>query len=437
MPRGNFYGWRLLGVLWLVAVPALAFPAFGVPVVHAYMVQDLHLDRALAGLPHSIFTIMSGLPGPLVALSILRIGVRGTMVVGGLFTLLGALSMAFLVSGIVGAVIASGVLLGLGAIAAGPIGAQPAVAEWFTRRRAFALSLLHSAGGAGGFVAAPLLDRVITRFDGDWRVGWLVVACLAVVGITLAALFVRERPVDLGQLPDGEPAQVSNAAARPTPKFVTTEPWTSRDVVRSPSFGAMLISGVGVSAGFMLFMSHGLLHLQELGHSPAAAAWSVSIFTAVGLLTQPLLLVLGHRIDVRYLWSATLAIFGVGLVLNVDATTSASLYLPAICLGSAFASGFVCMMAVLSNYFGVRAFPTVSGIAAAFNTTVGAVAPVLAGWLYDKVGGYGPAFYTAAALCVAGAVVLFLLRRPVLGRRGGMGSLPGPAAPEASTDGLP
>jgi hypothetical protein len=41
-------------------------------------------------------------------------------------------------------------------------------------------------------------------------------------------------------------------------------------------------------------------------------------------------------------------------------------------------------MTVLSNYYGLKAFALLSGIAIAINTTTSAIGPYVAGYLFDK-----------------------------------------------------
>ena len=91
MRKAGFYGWTLLGVLWSVLFINLAFPAFGASVINTYMAADLHLDRAMLGLPYSIYLMMSGLPAPLVALCVNRKGIRFTLLLGGTLVILGSL----------------------------------------------------------------------------------------------------------------------------------------------------------------------------------------------------------------------------------------------------------------------------------------------------------------------------------------------------------
>ena len=81
-------------------------------------------------------------------------------------------------------------------------------------------------------------------------------------------------------------------------------------------------------------------------------------------------------------------------------------------IGIGFGGGVVCMMTVLGNYFGMRPFASLSGVAIAINTGCSVIAPWVGGYLFDKGAGYGSTFYTVAAWCFAGAAVLFLLKQP-------------------------
>ena len=53
-----------------------------------------------------------------------------------------------------------------------------------------------------------------------------------------------------------------------------------------------------------------------------------------------------------------------------------------------------------------------AGLAIAINTTLSAIAPKVAGRLFDQGVGYGVNFYFLASWCFVGAVVLFFMRRP-------------------------
>jgi len=432
MGRSDFYGWRLVGAFWVIVFINLAFAAYGSPVMNRHMAIDLHLSRSLAGLPYNLYTVMSAVPSILVALLVRSIGVRRTVTLGSLLIACGALAMATLVHSALGAALAFGVVVGFGVAAGGPLGVQPGVVHWFVRRRALALSIVYSAGGVGGFVAGRMLERLIAAWGGNWRAGWWLFAGLALLAALIAAVFVRDRPEDLGQVPDGirEPenadASVTGAAPaadagkgappggprRALPAFITREVWSLPEVLRCFKFWVMVLALCGGSAGYTLFLSQGLLHLADLGHSATAAAAALGVATGSTLLGKVALGLFGDRIDPRYIWALTMAVFGIGLLVLVDARSGTSLYTFAICIGFGFGGGLVCLMAVLSNYYGARVFAAAAGVAAAMNTIVSFVASQLGGMVYDRLGSYAPTFYSLAAWCFLGAVALLLVQPP-------------------------
>jgi MFS family permease len=413
MPTHRFYGWTMLAALWSVVFLNLGFPAYGPAVINPAMAKALGLHRETLGNMFSVYMIMSGLPGPLVALSVNHFGVRKTLVLGSVLTIVGSLLMATVVTSGLGAMLCFGLLVGAGVATGSAMASQAGLARWFVRRRSLALSVLYSAGAIGGFVAAPLLNRLI-ELTGTWRAGWWLLAALSAAAAGIALVFVRERPEDVGQVADGfgPPLAAGQLAPDTRPAFVTRQEWTFRDAVRRSSYWLLLGSLVGGSGGYTLFLAHGVAHLQDLGHSARIGAWAVGIMTVSGLIGKVILAAFGDRIDPRYIYALFMAVFGVGLVVVVNAHALWQVFLFATCLGIGFGGGLVCLMAVLSNYYGTRAFASLAGLAIAINTTLSAIAPKVAGRLFDQGVGYGVNFYFLASWCFLGAVVLFFMRRP-------------------------
>jgi MFS family permease len=411
----RFYGWTLLATLWGVVFLNLGFPAYGPAVINAAMAGALGLHRETLGNMFSVYMIMSGLPGPLVAMSVHHFGVRKTIVLGSLFIISGAVLMATIVTGGVGGMLCFGLLVGTGVATGGAMASQAGLVRWFVRRRSLALALLYSAGAIGGFVAAPLLNQLI-QTTGSWRAGWWLIVALSAVAAALALILVRERPEDLNQVADGFGTTVARGSASPDtrPAFVSRREWSFAAAARNPAYWLLLSSMIGCSGGYTLFLAHGVVHLKDLGHSAAIGAWAVSITTVSGLIGKAILASLGDRIDPRYLFALFMAVFAVGLIVIVDANARWQVFLFATCLGIGFGGGLVCLMTVLSNYYGTRAFASLAGLAIAINTTLSAIAPKVAGRLFDQGVGYGVTFYFLAAWCFGGAVALIFVKRPSL-----------------------
>ena len=89
----------------------------------------------------------------------------------------------------------------------------------------------------------------------------------------------------------------------------------------------MLLSSIGISCGFSLIQAHGVVHLKDLGHSPAEAATAMSIL-AISTLIGKLLASFGDRIQPRYIWAFAMTAFGLGIVLVVHATARPSVSIP-------------------------------------------------------------------------------------------------------------
>src|ERR1700733_6812017 len=114
MPKQSYYGWTMLATRWAVMFLNLGFPAYGPSVINPAMAKAVGLNREALGNMFSVYMIMSGLPGPLVAVSINRFGVRKTLVLGSMLTIAGALLMATLVTGGLGGMLCYGLLVGTG-----------------------------------------------------------------------------------------------------------------------------------------------------------------------------------------------------------------------------------------------------------------------------------------------------------------------------------
>ena len=254
------------------------------------------------------------------------------------------------------------------------------------------------------------------QVGGGWRAGWWVIVALSAVAGVLALMFVRERPEEMGMLPDGDSHDVSaNAPVKPRPAYITSTAWESREVLSRPTYWLIVFSLVGGSGGYTLYLAHGIVHLQDLGLSAQVARGALATMTASGLIAKAIIVLFGifrPSVDPRYLWAAFMVAFGAGLMLMVNPHSQTEIDTFANCIGIGFGGGVVCLMAVIGNYYGMKAFALLSGIAIAINTTLSAIAPYVAGYLFDRGYGYGGICYFLAGWCFLGALVLFAIRKP-------------------------
>jgi MFS family permease len=410
----EFYGWKLLAVFWFIVFANFAFPLYGASVVNTYMAEALHWDRTQLGTAYAIYQLMIGVPAPLIAILILKKGVRFSASIGCWVVAAGALLMSTVVHTSLQVDLVYGVMIGLGAITGGILVSQTAINQWFAKYKGLAITLVHTGGTFGGFVAARLLDKVIRASGGNWRAGWWMIAGLSTICALLAMLFVRERPADLGQFPDGATAEESAAAPAASGArervHKTSEHWTLLDALRTPAIWLILISLLGFSAGYPLYIAHGNAHLRDLGYSPEQAASSISIMLLCALFGTLFFAAVADRIEPRLTWAAASLVFAAGMLLALHASGAAGLYLYAILLGSSFGVCFSAMMVLPANYYGVKGYPAVISLMMVVGTTAGALGARIAGMVFDRVHSYTPVFYCVAGLSVLASIVLLLMK---------------------------
>jgi MFS family permease len=412
----SFYGWKLLAAYWLILFANFGFPLYGASVVNTDMAAALHWDRTQLGLAYSIYQLMLGLPAPLISMLIARKGARFTTAIGCGIVVAGALLMSSVVHTAWQTYIFYSFLMGLGAMTGGILVGQTAVNRWFTRYKGLAITIVHIGITFGGFVAAKLLDRVIRAAGGNWRAGWWTMACLSAIAALLAIAFVRERPSDLGQFPDGATAEEAAAFAVRAESVArvhkTNEDWKFSEALRTPAIWLILISLLGFSAGYPVFLAHGNAHLRDLGYTPAQAASSFSIMVLSSLCGTLLFAAISDLVEPRLVWAIASIFFAVGLVLSLSAAGPFGLYLYAIVMGSSYGICFSAMMVLPANYYGLKGYPPVISLFMVIGTIAAASAATLAGVIFDRLHTYSPIFYASAALAVLAAILLLVMKPP-------------------------
>jgi MFS family permease len=232
-----------------------------------------------------------------------------------------------------------------------------------------------------------------------------------------ALLFVRNRPGDYGQLPDGRTASDDLAhAGVAAPVHRTREVWTVRDAVRTASFWLISIAAVGESIPSTAAVAHAVPHLRDLGHSASAAAGALGLFaicTIVGKLSAGFI---GDRVEPRYAWSACIMMMGLAVWVATRAQSAAVMYLFTGMLGFGSGAALTCWHATVANYFGPTLFASILGVQYPFNNAVAAASPFLVGLAYDTQHSYTMAFYAIAIISVIAAVPLLAAAPPRLKR---------------------
>jgi MFS family permease len=410
----SFYGWKLVGVLWLLDFLNMGFPYYGGAVINTYMLKQIAMSHSTYGLGFTLLNLFVGLPSMLVAAAILRWGIRQAFAIGSSLILAGTLWLSFVAAQPWHYLLGFGVLAGTGISFGTIVPAATAITRWFIRYRGRAMAVTLSASGFAGFFGAPITNHILAATGGNWRLAWLIVGSVAILSGAFAFLFVKERPEDLAQVPDGRIlANVSASESNPC-SLATKFPWTARQAYGTPAYWMIVIGGVASQFPFFFSVAHLLLHLKAAGVAPADAAWAMGLLSIGAVGGRLIGGWLMDRLAARIAFMLGLCCYFAGsvLALNVRPHALSIVFLAAIFYGTGFGWTFICMTTSTAHFYGPSAFPKLNGMAMLLTAVVCSPAGFIGGKLFDIYGNYTLAFELNMMIAAGGIGALFFATMP-------------------------
>lgn len=412
--RREFYGWKLVAVLWLLDFMNMGFPLYGGAVINTYMLKEIHMSRSTFGLGFTLLNLFVGLPSVIVGASITRWGIRRTFAIGSAVILLGAAWLSAIATQPWHYLVGFGVLIGTGISFGTIVPVATAITRWFRKYRGRTMAVALSASGFAGFFGSPVTNRILTANGGNWRQAWAIVMGVAVASAIVAFLLVKERPEDLGQEVDGgtDPKAAEEGTSRRD--LATGFPWTPKQAFATRSFWLIVLGGIACQFPFFFFTAHWLLHLKGAGVGPSDAAWAMGLFTMGAVAGRLIGGLLMDRMPARYAFMLGLCCYFAGSALALRVTPEALwiAYAAAILYGTGFGWTFVCMNTATGHFYGPAAFPKVNGLVLLLTAIFGSPAGVIGGRLFDVYGNYTLAFGINMMVAAMGIVAMLFATKP-------------------------
>ncbi len=411
--KKSFYGWKLVAVLFLLDFINMGFPYYGGTIINSYMIHDIVMKRSTLGLGFTILNLFVGFAAIVVAMSIVKYGIRATFVIGSFIIGINALFLGFIASKPWHYLVAFGVVNGTGMSFATLVPAATGVTRWFRRYRGAMMGLALSASGISGFVLSPLLDKMLRTGGGNWHFGWRIVACAMVVSGLIAFFFVKESPESIGQTVDGLPEEAQAQATR-TDALATKHEWTAGQAYATPAYWLVAIAGIAATFPYFLFIAHWVEHLTGVGITPARASWGISLLTAGTLggrwlggflmdyLNARLVFVLGASL---YFVSSYLAFTSSADALNLA-------YVASALQGVAYGWTYSCTNTMIGHYYGPKAYPKLNGMYIFLTSGFASPAGYVGGKIFDITGSYVKSFELNALLAAIGIVAVIFAAMP-------------------------
>jgi len=207
--RQLHYAWIIVAITF-VAVVVTAGVRATPSVLIVPLEGEFQWSRATISFALAINLRLYGAIGPFAAAVMDRFGVRRTMILA-LATSAAGVALSAAMTEPWQLVLLWGCVVGL---ATGFIGAYLAAfiaARWFRTHEGLVVGILTSAYAAGQLVFLPTMAALVSH--AGWRIMSLVLAGTVLFLLPLLALFMRDRPEDLGLAPYGEDGGVRPRAA--------------------------------------------------------------------------------------------------------------------------------------------------------------------------------------------------------------------------------
>ena len=353
--------------------------------------KEFGWDRASISLAVAVSLLTFGLGGPLGGGLVDRFGPRRVLLAGialiaaGTWTLMQIreLWQFFVLWGIV---------IGVGTGAAGQVISASIAHRWFRKHQGLVVGLFGAAVSAGQLVFIPAMAQILV-VDG-WRAALTLIAGATAFVLVPVALFMRDRPADVGLRPYGE-----DAATVARERVMDAQGTPLRAALRTGDF--WLLAGSFFVCGYTsngLIGTHLIPHAVEHGFTEVVAAGAIALLGSLNIVGTLASGWLTDRYDPRKLLAAyygfrALSLLALPLVYEVQ-----GLVLFAVVYGLDWIATVPPTVSLTASRFGRASLGTLYGWIW-FSHMVGAALAAYAGGL-SRVwfGDYHIMFVSAAAM---------------------------------------
>jgi len=408
------YAWIVAAVTFVALLGAAGFRATpGVLIVP--LQQEFGWNRAIISVAVSINLILFGLTGPFAAALMDRFGLRKVTVAALITIAAGALATTQMTAPWQ-LYLLWGVVVGLGTGSVASVFAATVANRWFVQRRGLVIGVLTAAGATGQLVFLPALGYLAQ--NNGWRYVSITVAVCALAVAPILAVFMRNRPSDVGLRAYG--ATEADTAPANTGSPIANAFRGLRIGVKSRDFwllgGSFFICGASTNGliGTHLIpasMDHGMAEVTA-----ASLLATIGIFDVIGTLASGYLT---DRFDSRWLLFFYYGLRGLSLLLlpYVLGTPNFALILFIVFYGLDWVATVPPTVQLARKAFGMQNFAIIYGWIFAAHQLGAAAIAFAAGAVRTFFGDYQLAFMFSGLLCLlAAGLVLRIARERPAGR---------------------
>jgi MFS family permease len=396
-----YYGWIVVCGCFVGSFVVFGL-SYSFGVFFERLLDSFGYSRGVTAVAFGVQTLALYVGASVVGTLVDRYGTRRMLLVGTVLVAAGLL-WASVADSLVTVVLAYGVVTGLG-LSVVYVVSYATVPNWFDRRLGLAGGLASAGLGVGMLVVTPAATWLVGQFG--WRDAFRVLAGGAVVLLALTAVLMRDRPATAGVDP---PADEFEGTA-PTGDV---QPWgdqvrTLVAIATSRGFVLVCTGWILVYTTLYVTLGHLVVHAGDIGLGRSTGATALA---AIGAASAGGRVVIGHAADQvgrARVFVGCSAAMGVTTALLPLASSAAGLVAFGFLFGLAYGGNGALLAPLTADHFGRANLNAVFGLVSIAFAVSGLFAPPLAGYGYDTLGTYDPAFALAGGVAVVGSGLVAL-----------------------------
>jgi OFA family oxalate/formate antiporter-like MFS transporter len=278
------------------------------------------------------------------------------------------------------------------------------VQRWFYKRpqASLALGVVVAGVGTGALLFTPLVNYLILL--SGWRNSYLIVGILFFCTIGLSSLIVKRSPEETTGI--SESAEVIPNSSR-------SQGLTTTQILLNPSFTGITFIHCSVSFAFHTVSVHLVPYAVDIGITSTVSAVALGL---LGGFSVPGRIISGFIAD-RVGWKKIIILSLFGLALSVLLLSMLKavwmLYCFVLFYGICHGGRVAANVGILGEFFGMHSLGEIIGIVMAIGMLIGALAPYLAGFIFDITGSYFIDFMIVMMLLLGGGIIATVIKKPV------------------------
>lgn len=376
------------------------FQSFGV--FFKPLIGEFGWSRAATSGPASLCWLLTGFISIVAGTLSDRFGPRRVMTACGFFFGLAYLLMSQLTS-IWQFYLYYSLIIAVGMSAADVVPLST-VSRWFAKKRGMMTGITKVGTGAG-MMAMPLVaSRLVAGYG--WRTAYTIMGTGALIALMSVAQLFKRDPAQMGQFADGEE---KGDAGR---SDLAETGLSLHEAIHLKQLWTVCAAYLCVTFCVQTLMVHIVPHAEDIGISPANAANVLSTIGGVSIAGRLVMGKLGDKLGhERAMAICFLPMVGALFWLQM-AKELWMLYLFAAIYGFGHGGFFALISPLMAQLFGTKSHGAIFGIAIAVGAVGGAIAPLLAGYIFDLTGSYRIPFLIVAGLITMALILIMSLGWP-------------------------